>query len=551
MKKSLFWIVSALLTLLVVACAAPEPQVIEKIVEVEVEKEVQVTVEVEKEVEKIVEKEVEVEVEVEKIIEVEVAAQLGNRGTLRIAHDLAWGGTENMDPVDTGRLMPAITQVYDALVIQGADGSPSPSLAASWSSNDSADVWTFDLRQGVTFHDGSDLTSADVAYSVEWWQGETSTISPVVEIIESIETPDDHTVVLNLAQPHADFPLLVMDYRARIIPVDSGDTIKDTGIGSGAYMLEKLDVEGTTILVANDSYWGGPPGVGRIEIIGIADSEAQLQAFLAGQLDWMDMTLAQSELADAQGGFNVISYPTGSWTGLIMRTDIAPFDNVALRRAMRVVADRQAMVDIALSGAGIVACDTPVKPDDQYRFDTDCSPNPELATELLAEAGYDGETITLHISDVCSDWTPLAELYQQQLGEIGVDLDIKVVPSDGYWTDAWMVEPFSATCWGERQADQILNEAYRSGGPWNETYWNRDDYDAMLDAARQELDFDARKAHYVAAQELLWEEGGALIPYHGANFRATTPCVIDVPAAYFFAVNWADIGITPGCGGGE
>lgn len=545
MKKSLFWLVSAFtaLTLFVVACAAPEPEVIEvvvtQVVVEEVEKQVEVTVEVEKEVEVI--KEVEV------VKEVEVERELTNRGVLRIAHDLAWGGTENMDPVDTGRLYPAITMVYDGLAVQGPDGSPKPSLASSWEANEAADVWTFKIRDGVKFHDGSDLTSADVAFSMEWWKGETSTIAPVVSIVESVDTPDDTTVVVNLAQPHADFPLLIMDYRARIIPEGSDESIRETGIGSGPYKLVTLDVEGTTVLEANDDYWGGPPGMAGVEIIGIADAEAQLQAFLAGQTDWMDMTLPQSELAEAQGGFNIITFPTGAWSAFIMRTDIPPFDNVALRRAMRVVADRQAMVDIALGGAGIVSCDTPVKPDDQYRFDTDCSPNPELAQELLAEAGYNGETFTLHISDVCPDWTPLAELYQQQLAAIGVNLEIKVVPSDGFWTDAWMVEPFAATCWGERQADQILNEAYRSGGVWNETYWNRPDFDALLDAARSELDFEARKANYVAAQQLLWEEGGALIPYHGSSFRGTTPCVLDVPSAYIFAVNWADIGVTPGC----
>jgi peptide/nickel transport system substrate-binding protein len=232
-----------------------------------------------------------------------------------------------------------------------------------------------------------------------------------------------------------------------------------------------------------------------------------------------------------------------------MRTDIAPFDNLPLRRAMRVVADRQEMVDVALGGAGVVACDTPVKPDDQYRNNPDCSPNPELAKELLAEAGYDGELFTLFISDVCSDWTPLAEVYQQQLDAIGVNMEIKVVPSDGFWTDAWMVEPFVATCWGERPADQILNEAFRSGAVWNETFWSNEEFDAQLDTARNEQDFDARKAAYQAAQELIWLEGGALIPYHGQNFRGTTECVLNVPAAYSFTVNWSDVAITTGCGG--
>ncbi len=538
-KVSLLVILGALLMAALAACAAPEPEVIIQ------EVEVTTVVEVEKEVEVVVTEVVEVEKEVEKVVEVE--KELSNRGIFRIPHDGAWGGTENVDPVDPARFYPTITMIYDGLVRQGASGSPAPSLAKDWSANETADVWTFNLREGVMFHDGSPMTSADVAYSVVHWQTEPSTIAPVLAIVESVDTPDDYTVVMNLNQAHADFPLLIMDYRARVIPADSAETIRDTGMGTGPFKLEKLDVEGTTILTANDDYWGGPPGMAGVEVHHIPDSEAQLQAFLASQVDWLDMTLAQAELAEATGGFDIISFPAGGWSGLIMRTDIPPFDNPDLRRAMRVVADRQAMVDIALSGAGIVACDTPVKPDDQYRFNPDCSPNPELATELLASAGYSGETLTLHISDVCPDWTPLAEIYQQQLAAVGVNLDINVVPSDGYWTDAWMVEPFSATCWGERQADQILNEAYRSGGSWNETYFNNEEFDGLLDAARQELDFDARKALYQGAQEILWNEGGALIPYHGTNFRGTTQCVIGVPSVYEFQVNWADISVTPGC----
>ncbi len=544
MKRFGLFVMISLLALVVVAC---QPQVVEVEVtrEVEVVNEVEVVKEVE--VEKIVE--VEKEVEVEKIVEVEVEKELGNRGTFRISHGLAWGGTENLNPVDTGRLFPVISMIYDGLSTTGPDGKPKPILAQSWSANDTADVWTFNLRQGVKFHDGSDMTSADVKYSIEHWQGETSTLAGGLALIESVDTPDDHTVVLNLNQSHADFPLLTMDYRAKIIPEGSADTIAETGIGTGAYKLVTLDVEGTTVLEANDDYWAGPPGMAMVEVVGIADAEASIQAFLSGQLDWVDTSLPQAEIIEAQGGFNLIDFPTGGWSAFIMRTDIEPFNNLELRRAMRVVADRQEMVDVALGGAGIVACDTPVKPDDQYRFDPDCSPNPDLAQELLAEAGYGGETFELFISDVCSDWTPLAEVYQQQLAAIGVNIEIKVVPSDGFWTDAWMVEPFVATCWGERPADQILNEAFRSGAVWNETFQANAEFDALLDQARNELDFEARKAAYQAAQELIWLEGGAMIPYHGQGFRATTPCVLDVPAAYEFTVNWADIGITQGCGG--
>ena len=197
----------------------------------------------------------------------------------------------------------------------------------------------------------------------------------------------------------------------------------------------------------------------------------------------------------------------------------------------------------------LVACDTPVKPDTAYRFDTNCSQNIDEAKALLAEAGYNGEPLILNISDFCPDWTPLAEVYQQQAALAGINLEIEIHPSDGYWTDAWMVEPLTATCWPESPADQILNTAFRTGTPWNETFWNNSNFDALLDTARSELDFKTRQAIYQEAQQLIWEDGGAMIPYHKQGYRATTQCVLNVPAVGLFQVNWADVGITPGCGG--
>ena len=95
--------------------------------------------------------------------------------------------------------------------------------------------------------------------------------------------------------------------------------------------------------------------------------------------------------------------------------------------------------------------------------------------------------------------------------------------------------------WGHRPADQFLNELYRSGGVWNETYWNRPDFDALLDAARAELDFEQRKALYWQAQELLYEEGGSFMPMHYVNFRVMSAQVQNLDPIMEFAVPWYKI----------
>ena len=113
-----------------------------------------------------------------------------------------------------------------------------------------------------------------------------------------------------------------------------------------------------------------------------------------------------------------------------------------------------------------------------------------------------------------------------------------MAPADGYWSEVWRKEPVVNTRWGQRPADQILNEDYRGGAPWNETYWNRPDFDKILDQARQELDYDKRKALYHELQRILYEEGGSFIPFHVNQPVVTTARVSGFQAVFSDAVRY-------------
>ncbi len=538
-KVFLLFLVIIAVCLLLVACQPQQVEVTRVVTETEtVTEEVEVTRVVEGEVVTEVQ-----EVEVTRIVEPEPEEEvMDERGTLRFTDGLAYGGNENLDPVDASRFWPPISLLYDRLTEPAYDNmSPQPSLATSWESNDTGDVWTFQLRDDVFFHDGTQLTSADVAYSANHWKtSETSILASTFEVVDSIETPDDFTIVFNLNSPVVDFPTTVMDYRARVIPEDGLEEILTTGRGSGPFKLERLDVIGTTILVANDDYWDGPPGLKAIEVYGIADVEAQTTALLAGQLDWLTMqTPEQAQRFEGNSDFVISQVPGGNWSGFVMRTDIPPFDNPELRDAMHYVVDRQEMVDLALSEAGTVSCDTAVMPGDPYQFQGDCPQDIEGAQAKLAEAGYaDGFEVDLYTSDVCADWTALTEIYQQQAAEAGIDVNITTVSSDGFWTDAWMLQPFVMTCWNARGADAALNEIYRSGGAWNESFWNVPEFDALLDAARAEMDFDARRQYYLDAQQMLHEDGGTIIPYFQNLIRVQKSCVDGIPPLANIWIDW-------------
>ncbi len=467
-------------------------------------------------------------------------------GTLRVSHALEYGGAENLNPYDPNRFTPTIYFLYSRLVRPDSNDKPSPDLALAWSSNDEADQWRFKLRPNVTFHDGSAFDASDVAYSLRFLL-DPKLDSPLIStlgIVDRVEIIDPLTVDIHLKQAHADFPVLLMDYRARIIPDGVGLSIRDSGIGTGPFQLAVNDPEGISKVVANPNYFLGPPGLDAIEIIGVNDANARMQALLSGQLDYVERV--SPRLAPLFGGnpkFQIQRFATGDMNLIAFRTDMAPFDDPRVRKALRIAVDREQLINTAIGKGGAeIACDAPVWPGDRYRLHATCPQDQAEAKRLLAEAGYaDGLSFDLYTTALFATGIPFAEVYQRQLSEIGVDVNIIVAPADGYYGDVWLTKSACISYWGHRPADQFLNELYRSGGSWNETYWNRPDFDQLLDAARAELDFEQRRAFYWDAQRILFEEGGSFMPFHYVNYRALSRDVENFDEIMEFAVRWYKI----------
>lgn len=475
-------------------------------------------------------------------------AGTADAGIIRIAHDVGYAGAESLDPISPSRFFYANQMLYSRLVRQGEGGLPSADIATQWKASADAKTWTFDLRKGVKFHDGSDLTAADVKYTLERIKDPKidSPVAAVLGVIASVDVVNDYQVRINLASPHADLPLLLMDYRVRLIPENSGDNIAKTGIGSGPFMLEELDAEGTTVLKANPHYWEGKPAAEGMEIIGIPDSQARVQAMLAGQLDMEDSVIAQQKQLFANNpNFALQSIATGEWRALTFRTDTKPYDDARVRKALRLAVDRKGMMKL-VSGknAGTVTCNHPVWSGDQYRTEINCEQNIDEAKRLLKEAGYtNGIDVTISAADNEPEWIRMIEVYQQQAAKAGIRVKLKMVPSDGYWSDVWMKHPASATRWSQRPADQVLNEAFRSKAAWNETYFNDAQFDTLLDQSRSELDFDKRKALYAQLQNTLWEKGGTLIPYHLNQTRVMSKRVTGLAPVENFSIRWHQVNV--------
>jgi peptide/nickel transport system substrate-binding protein len=142
-----------------------------------------------------------------------------NRGTFRTYHSLEFGGLESVDPLSQYRFSDILARAYEGLVHLDRDGMIAPRLATEWSPNDDATIWTFIVREGVPFHNGHILTARDVAYSFNRVLDPAvdTPVRAVLGIMKQVTAPDDRTVVFELNAPHADFPLLLADYRALVI----------------------------------------------------------------------------------------------------------------------------------------------------------------------------------------------------------------------------------------------------------------------------------------------------------------------------------------------
>lgn len=457
-------------------------------------------------------------------------------------YDLGDGASPSLDPMSPNRFYQANDLIYSRLIRQDETGAPAPELATEWSVNDDGTEWTLKLREGVRFHDGSAFDAADVKYTLERINDPAleSPVASVLGMIDHVEVIDPLTVKIVLSSPHAGLIALLMDYRVRMIPEGSGETIGTEANGTGPFKMQTYDPEGTTILVANEDYWEGPPKVDAVHIIAIPDTAARTQALLAGHLDMATIGSDQRTTFEQSGKFELQNFPTGDWFGIVFRTDLPPFDNPLVRKAVRVAVDRQAMVKLLVGeGNAVVTCDHPVMPGDPYRADFDCPPDIEGAKRLLAEAGYpDGIEFDLVTSELEPGMVQYAEVYQQQVAPAGIKVNIVLAPADGYWEDVWMVAPVSMTSWSQRAADQVLNEVFRSTSPWNESYFKNARFDELLDLARSSLDFEKSKGYYAEAQRLLFEEGGTFIGFFENGLRAVNRRVSGLPPVPEDYIRW-------------
>ena len=454
-------------------------------------------------------------------------AQPKSGGTLRLG--LAGGNTsdswDGRNHSDAFMQISGMGCVFDCLTEVAPDGSLRGELAESWEASADAKTWTFNLRQGVTFHNGKPFGADDVLESMAMHIGDDSKspAKPIIAAVEEMKKLGDHQVQFVLQAGNADFPYLLSDYHLLIYPAGQIDEAIANGIGTGMYKNESFDpgVRGLYSRYA-DSYKSEGGYFDSIEIIGINDAAARMNAIMTNQVDAINRVDFKTEaLLQRNPNVEVFEVTGNQHYTFPMHTNADPFSDNNIRLAIKYGINRQELVDKILLGHGRIGNDHPIGPANQY-FADDLEQreyDPDRAKFHLKEAGLDSLDIDLSASDAAfAGAVDASQLFQATAAGAGININLVREPADGYWSNVWLKKPFCACYWsGRATEDWMFSTAYEAGVPWNDTYWEHERFNQLLLEARPELDSDKRREIYTEMQQITKDEGGVVVPMY-ANF---------------------------------
>jgi len=478
-----------------------------------------------------------------------VHAQTPKRGgKLRVAGATA-AATDTLDPAKQSNQTDYSrgNMLYNGLTSLDGSLTPQPALAESFNTKD-AKTWVFTLRKGVTFHDGKPLTPADVAYSISRHKdpATASKAKVLADQIESVKATGPNEVTVVLTSPNADLPVILGTFHFHI--VKEGTTDFAAGIGTGPYKLKEFKPGVRSVVVRNDNYWKpGKPYLDEIEFVGIGDESARVNALLSGGMDLVGSINPRS-MARVTGtpGFAVFKTQSGQYSDLIMRKDMGPGANPDFVLAMKHLFDREQMKKSIALDQAVVGNDQPIDPTNRFHFaGLPQRPfDPEKAKFHLKKSGITG-AVPIVASPAALYSVEMALVLQQTAKGIGLDLELKRMPADGYWSNHWLNSPVGFGNVNPRpSADILLTQFFKSDAQWNESRWKNEKFDQVLVAARAETDLAKRKQMYADLQTMIHQEAGIGIPLflasldgHTTKLKGLSPIPLGGLMGYNFAEN--------------
>jgi peptide/nickel transport system substrate-binding protein len=441
-----------------------------------------------------------------------------------------------------------VVQIHDSLYFVNDQYELEPSLAESYEPSADGKTYTFKLRQGVKFHNGDDFTSADVKYTFDWIKdpANASTRGANMELVDSVETPDDHTVVVNLTDADATFMVntaTTLIYPATYHAEVGEDAYSGAPVGTGPFKLdggEWIPAQ-RTVLVSNEEYFRSRPNFDQFQIDIVPEANGRWAALDTGAADnsiWSLNAEDNTQLAES-GNFTVYQTLNNAVNHFVLNNEHPALSDLNVRKALLMATDRQAFIDDVYLGQAVLATSN-LSPNVAKFYNPDVpiyEYDPEGAKALLDEAGWvpgddgirekDGEKLAFTLAVIQGDTQrrPEAEVAQQWYKDIGVDMQLEEV------TDAvaGMIEgKYDASLfnwvYGGNSGEPDARDTLSSTGSNNFSHFVNEEMDELLHQGVLELDEAARIEIYNRVQEIVAENVPFLYFLHpqGYSFWANS-----------------------------
>ena len=452
-----------------------------------------------------------------------------SEGTPVPGGSVVYGMTQDLaslDPhVDTDAgTRDVVFNLYEGLVKPTSDGGFIPAVASDYIISDDAKTYTFTLRDGITFHDGTPVTIEDVKYSIDRYaeiQGESSAFS---SLVDSVEVQDDKTLVVNLKESYSEFlPMMTI----AIIPQSNEDPAGNP-IGTGPFKYVSYTPGQNLELEKYDGYWQeGVPSLDSVEFKFIADVDTAFVELQAGTIDILKyLTSAQAEtLGD---DYNIVQGSMNLVHAMYLNSAYEPLSKTEVRQALCYAVDRDAINNFIFGGKSHIIGSHMIPAMSKYyepEAETVYSYDPEKAKELLADAGYaDGFDLEITVPSSYSQHVDSAQFIADELSQVGINVTLNQVEWSTWLQDVYKGGNFQATVIGfdGTLAPSDWLKKYVTDDAKNFMHYSNTEYDDVFNTAYTTVDDDVKVENYKKAQMILAEDAAAVYIEDPANLVAVS-----------------------------
>ena len=438
------------------------------------------------------------------------------------------GIPQDLDSLDPHTAVAAGTKeilfnIYEGLVKPDCEGNLVPAVASSVTPSEDGKTYTFTLREGVKFHDGSTVTVEDVKYSLERCADTTAgdPLVPAFSNIESVETPDDQTIVVTLVQPDTEF---LANMTTAIVPAKV-ENLQENPIGTGPYKYVSWVPQEEVVLEKNDAYWGEPAYIDDVTIRIVSDADSIVTSLNGGSIDFF-ARLSADQVAQLSEDYEVYEGTMNLVQALYLNNNVEPFNDERVRQALCYATDVQEILDMTSDGKGVPIGSSMFPAFGKYYVDLSGAYPTDLdkAKALLAEAGYpDGFTFSITVPSNYQPHIDTAQVLVEQFKKIGVTANIELVEWDSWLSDVYSARNFTSTVIGVDASNLTpgaLLSRFQSEADNNFINYNNPDYDAAYARALATTNDEEKTAAYKECEKILSDTAANVYIQDMAEFVA-------------------------------